>query len=160
VCISSDRRTDDRLEALGRLHTDNDRRARILVADDEPSIRTLITRILVRSDMEVDSAVDGQDAIDKLDHASYDALVLDLMMPRVDGAGVLEHLRRTRPGMQDRTVLVTAFPQTAIERLGTTCRVLTKPFDVAVLIAMVRECVDSPNRARESEPGTQSIENR
>ncbi len=65
---------------------------RVLVADDDPAIRTLVARIFVRRGYDVACASDGADAIQKLDHDPFDLLVLDLMMPRVDGVGVINHL--------------------------------------------------------------------
>jgi CheY-like chemotaxis protein len=114
---------------------------KILVADDEPSIRTLITRFLVRQDFEVDPVNDGAEAIERLDHHSYDALVLDLMMPRVDGFGVLKHIHETNPDMASRTVVVTAFPKTAATELHEPCRVLSKPFDLNDLLDAIEECL-------------------
>jgi CheY-like chemotaxis protein len=121
---------------------------RVLVADDEASIRVLIARVLSRHGYEVVEAEDGQDAIDKLQAGTYDALVLDLMMPRVDGFGVLDHLIRNRPDMMERTVVATAYPRTAVrERLHQVCQVISKPFEIEALLASVAECVAS-NAAR------------
>jgi CheY-like chemotaxis protein len=127
---------------------------RILVADDEPSVRALIARVLRRQGHEVDEAVDGQDAIDKLRTDGYDALVLDLMMPRVDGFGVIEHLVEHSPRMVEKTVVTTAFPRTAIGgRLHHVCHVIAKPFELATLVSSVQDCVDAPTET-ESEPGS------
>jgi CheY-like chemotaxis protein len=114
---------------------------RVLVVDDEESIRLLITRGLQRDGFTIVQAKDGQDAIEQLDATPFDAMVLDLMMPRVDGFGVIDHLITKQPRMVDKTVVVTAFPKTAAkERLHHVCSVLTKPFDLPELIAVVREC--------------------
>ena len=74
---------------------------RVLVADDETSIRTLVSKVLKRAGFEPVEAFDGQDAIEHLDREQYDVLVLDLMMPRVDGFGVVEHLIETKPEMME-----------------------------------------------------------
>ena len=114
---------------------------RVLVADDEDSIRLLLLRGLSRAGFEMREARDGQDAIEQLDAGDFDALVLDLMMPRVDGFGVVEHLMETKPGMVGKTVVVTAFPNAAArERLDQLCCVLSKPFEMSELIAMVETC--------------------
>lgn len=114
---------------------------RVLVADDEDSIRLLLIRGLRRAGFEMSEARDGQEAIEKLDAGDFDALVLDLMMPRVDGFAVVNHLIATKPHMIERTVVVTAFPKTAaLERLHHLCSVLSKPFEMTELIAAVREC--------------------
>lgn len=114
---------------------------RILIADDESSIRLLVSRVLKRAGFDPVEATDGQDAIEHLDSGEYDALVLDLMMPRVDGFGVVDHLIETRPRMMEKTVVMTAFPKAAArERLHHLCCIISKPFEVAELITLVREC--------------------
>ncbi|HET8796771.1 MAG TPA: response regulator [Thermoanaerobaculia bacterium] len=113
----------------------------VLVADDEDAIRVMVSRLLRRAGFQTVEAVDGQDAIEKLDAGRFDAVVLDLMMPRVDGFGVVEHLIDTKPDMMEKTVVITAFPKTAArERLHHLCSILTKPFEVDELVTLVREC--------------------
>ncbi|MGZ7081107.1 MAG: response regulator transcription factor, partial [Thermoanaerobaculia bacterium] len=65
---------------------------RILVVDDDESIRTMIVRILSRENFHVDSARDGFEAIEMLAKEDYTTILLDLMMPRVDGLQVLRFL--------------------------------------------------------------------
>ncbi len=114
---------------------------RVLVADDEDSIRLLVTRVLRRAGFETAEADDGQAAIETLDREHFDAVVLDLMMPRVDGFGVIEHVIATNPRMVEKIVVVTAFPKAAAQqRLHHLCCILSKPFDADELIAVVREC--------------------
>lgn len=126
----------------GRLMTETTP-CRVLVVEDEEAIRTLVVRLLRRSGFDPVEAEDGQDAIEQLEAGSFDAIVLDLMMPRVDGFGVVNHLLETRPLMIEKTVVVTAFPQAAAkERLHHVCHVLSKPFDTAELIEAVKQCVD------------------
>lgn len=114
---------------------------RVLVVDDDAAIRTLVGRVLDRAGFTPVSAVDGQDAIEQLDGAKFDAMVLDLMMPRVDGFGVVDHLIDTQPHMMEKTVVMTAFPKAAAkERLHHLCSIISKPFEVTELIALVRDC--------------------
>lgn len=116
---------------------------RVLIADDESSIRLLVSRVLKRAGFDPTEAVDGQDAIEHLDAGPYDALVLDLMMPRVDGFGVVDHLIETQPRMMEKTVVMTAFPKAAAkERLHHLCCIVSKPFEVAELISLVRQCAE------------------
>jgi CheY-like chemotaxis protein len=70
------------------------RAKRILVVDDEEDVQLLVCRILRDVGYDVDSASDGGEAIEKISARRPDLLVLDLMMPGIDGWGVLEHLRR------------------------------------------------------------------
>lgn len=67
---------------------------RILVVDDEEDVQVLVCRILRDVGYEVDAASDGGEAIEKMAVHRPDLLVLDLMMPGIDGWGVLDHLRR------------------------------------------------------------------
>lgn len=114
---------------------------RVLVADDEDAIRTLVSRMLTRAGFDAVQASDGQHAIERLDAGTFDAVVLDLMMPRVDGFGVVEHLIETQLRMMDKTVVMTAFPKAAAkERLHHLCCIISKPFDMDELIQVVRDC--------------------
>jgi CheY-like chemotaxis protein len=114
---------------------------RVLVVDDEDAIRMLVHRVLQRSGYELVDASDGREAIDRLDVEQFDAVVLDLMMPRVDGFGVVEHLINTQPRMVEKIVVMTAFPRAAAkERLHQICCVLSKPFEISELLAAVKEC--------------------
>lgn len=115
---------------------------RVLVVDDEDSIRNLVTRVLGRAGFDTVPAVDGAAAIECLDASQFDAMVLDLMMPHVDGFGVVDHLVETQPRMVEKTVVVTAFPNAAIQqRLHHVCCVLAKPFELDALMSAVNECI-------------------
>ena len=113
----------------------------VLVADDEDAIRMLVTRMLHRAGFDVAQARDGQDAIELLSVRDFDALVLDLMMPRVDGFGIVEHLIDHKPRMMEKTIVMTAFPKAAArERLHQLCCIVSKPFEMNELIQLVRDC--------------------
>lgn len=102
----------------------------------------LIGRVLRREGFDTVEAADGADAIARLEEGRrFDAVVLDLMMPRVDGFGVVEHLIATDPRMLEKVVVTTAYPKAAAkERLHHLCTIMTKPFDVAELVKHVRIC--------------------
>jgi CheY-like chemotaxis protein len=115
---------------------------RVLVAEDDAPVRVLMHHMLTRSGFQVETAVDGEDAIEKLTSEKFDGLVLDLMMPRTDGFGVLQHLVKNNPNMIARTVVATAYPRDAAKaQLTEVCRVIIKPFDATQLVEAVRECV-------------------
>ena len=116
---------------------------RVLVVDDEESIRILIQRLLSKHGFLVETASDGGVALDKLAKEKYDALVLDLMMPRVDGFTVLRQLIETNPELVSKTIVATAYPRDVARRqLNEVCRVIIKPFDTSQLVEAVRECVE------------------
>jgi two-component system alkaline phosphatase synthesis response regulator PhoP len=67
---------------------------RVLIVDDDDPIRTMVERVLRRARFDVGSARDGYEAIEKLARNDYRAILLDLMMPRIDGLGVLHFLEK------------------------------------------------------------------
>ena len=68
----------------------DEKETRVLVADDDQSIRQLLCTIVRRERLEVDCVSDGQEAIDHLREHDYSVILLDLMMPRVDGFAVID----------------------------------------------------------------------
>ena len=77
---------------------------KILVVDDDDAIRTMVERVLTRENFNVDQARDGFEAIEKIAKNDYATILLDLMMPRVDGLGVIRFLEERRPG--DHSVII------------------------------------------------------
>ena len=118
----------------------NEDRRRVLVVDDDEAIRTMVERVLRREKFDVDSARDGFEAIDKLARNDYHAILLDLMMPRIDGLGVLDFLRDHRPELGRNVIVMTANVPAATEavRAGRISRVLSKPFDLQELLQSVQ----------------------
>ncbi|HYS54426.1 MAG TPA: response regulator [Thermoanaerobaculia bacterium] len=115
---------------------------RVLVVDDEEPIRILIQRLLSKHGYSVETAQDGASAIDKIAHEDFDAVVLDLMMPRIDGFTVLRQLIDLNPDLVSRTVVATAYPKDVASRqLDEVCQVIIKPFDTLELVSAVEECV-------------------
>ena len=116
-------------------------KGRILVVDDDDAIRRMVERVLRRERYDVDSARDGFEAIEKLSQHDYGTILLDLMMPRVDGHGVLRFLETTIP-TPPRVIIMTA----NVHQAGDTAqakpvfRVLSKPFDIHQLVSHVEEC--------------------
>lgn len=107
---------------------------RVLVVDDEPAIRALVAKIVERAGLAVDIARDGAEAIAKLDETHYTVMVIDLMMPIIDGYGVVDHLRE-RGGHRPAIIVITAGDSAAIRRLDGSMvhSVIRKPFDIDVL---------------------------
>ena len=114
---------------------------RVLVVDDDDAIRTMVERVLRREKFVVDCARDGFEAIEKLSNNDYATILLDLMMPRVDGHGVLRFLVTDRNSSQPAVIIMTANVQSAedVDALPVKC-VLPKPFDIRKLVDHVREC--------------------
>ena len=114
---------------------------RVLVVEDDDVIRQLITVNLELEGFEVIAAVDGQDALDKVEAANPDVVTLDVMMPRLDGWATAEKLRENPATANLKIVLLSARAQEADlqrgERIGVDAY-LTKPFDPDELIEVVR----------------------
>ena len=117
---------------------------RALVVDDDDPIRTMLAKVVERQNLAVDTARDGVEAIDRLDKdGDYDLIVLDLMMPRVDGYGVLKHLEAHHPDKLPCTIIASAVPESEIlKRFDLPVfRIHAKPFDMARLISDIHECL-------------------
>src|ERR1700712_6098465 len=69
---------------------------RLLLVEDEPDLLNGLVRALRRASYSVDTAEDGEDGLFKAQSVEYDAIVLDVMLPRLDGWAVLEKLRETK----------------------------------------------------------------
>jgi CheY-like chemotaxis protein len=126
---------------------------KILVADDEPAIRALVAKIIERSGLVVDTAGDGVEAIEMIDRNDYAVIVIDLMMPRVDGFGVIEHLRaagRSKPAV----IVATAADPVSLRKLDsvTVHSIVRKPFEIDMLGDLVTAAAASIERERELHP--------
>jgi len=112
----------------------------VLVVDDDVAIRTLVTRVFTRRGDKVQSAVDGDAAIDCLKHNAFDLVVLDLMMPRTDGFGVLSYLS-TLDGSRPQVIVMTAAVPGLVDKVPAdkVVGVLGKPFDLQTLVTLAEK---------------------
>jgi two-component system response regulator (stage 0 sporulation protein F) len=120
-------------------------RKRALVVDDDDPIRTMLVKVVERQNLDVDTARDGVEAIEKIDQDGYAVIVLDLMMPRVDGFGVLRHMQEHHPEKLHCTIIASAVPESEIlKRFEVPVyRIHAKPFDMARLIEDIKDCTVS-----------------
>ncbi|MGH9386856.1 MAG: response regulator [Vicinamibacterales bacterium] len=113
-----------------------DGRPRVLVADDESSIREVLSKTLALAEYDVETAPDGRAALDRLRLGRYDLLIADLKMPGLDGLTLIREARRFKADLP--IIIITGFPteSSAIEavNLGVS-GYLTKPFRVAQVLA-------------------------
>jgi DNA-binding response OmpR family regulator len=113
----------------------------VLIADDDPAMRTLVTTIMKSQGFDVAEAVDGLDALDQAQRLAPAIMLLDMDMPRLDGFGVLEALRRRLAGRAVPVVVVTVHDDPATEtrciELGAE-DYLTKPIQPSSLVVRVR----------------------
>ena len=112
---------------------------RILLAEDERSLSRAVTALLERNHYSVDAVYDGQEALAFLDGGNYDALILDIMMPKLDGLEVLRRLRQQ--GNPIPVLMLTAKSEVEDKVTGLDMGAndyLTKPFSTAELMARIR----------------------
>lgn len=112
---------------------------RLLLAEDERSISRAVAAILEKNHYSVDTVYDGQEALDSLAAGNYDALILDIMMPKLDGITVLKEIRAK--GNRIPVLLLTAKSEVDDKVLGLDSGAndyLTKPFDARELMARIR----------------------
>ena len=117
----------------------SDRPPRILLADDEQSIQTLLSYPLQKDGYEVVRASDGREALARFAEQTFDLVVLDVMMPRMDGLEVCRRLRGARPGMPILMLTARGSEDDKVRGLGEGADdYVTKPFSARELLARVR----------------------
>lgn len=103
---------------------------RALIVEDDPAIRRLVEKLLTRHHVAIDTANDGKQAIEKLRGTRYSVIVLDLMVPEVNGFEVIDFMKRE--SMHTPVAVVSAVSQQALTKLDLDIvkLVISKPFDV------------------------------
>jgi two-component system sensor histidine kinase RpfC len=118
---------------------------RVLIADDQPANRTVLTRILERAGHKVQQACDGEEALDQLELDNVDLAIVDMHMPRLSGLDVLRQLRYMQAGGRRTPVIVLSADATAqaareAEEAGAPA-FLTKPVMVARLLETIADLI-------------------
>jgi chemosensory pili system protein ChpA (sensor histidine kinase/response regulator) len=114
---------------------------RILVVDDDDAIRALLMTVLRRRGYRADSARNGVDALERLALCRYALVVLDLMMPRMNGYEVLDHLGTLAGDMRPFVLVLTAGLQPKKFDTSYVVGMLQKPFDIELLLDTVAGCL-------------------
>lgn len=112
---------------------------RLLLAEDEQALSKALTAILERNNYSVDAVYDGEVALEYLQADNYDGVILDIMMPKIDGISVLKNLRSKGNGIP--VLLLTAKSEVDDKVLGLDAGAndyLTKPFHSRELLARIR----------------------
>jgi two-component system response regulator (stage 0 sporulation protein F) len=116
----------------------------VLVVEDDPNVRFLVTSVLEGSGFTVDAASNGAEALSKMHTVTPDAIVLDLWMPVMNGLDFLRELRRTSP---DRLIPVLAISARGTDVTARSLGVeafLAKPFDLTALVGTVCDLIATP----------------
>jgi DNA-binding NtrC family response regulator len=117
-----------------------DKHARILIVDDDESIRKTLKAILEDDGYTVDSAASGKEAIQKANETVYNVALLDIRLPDMEGVELLKLMKDSVP--RTRKIMVTGYPsmQNAISAVNKNADAyLVKPVDVEKLLATVKE---------------------
>jgi adenylate cyclase len=141
-------------------HSGN-RTGRLLIVDDESSNRELLRRWLARSGYEVSEASGGRAALQMIEDQTFDLVLLDVMMPDIDGIETLEAIRRTRSVSELPVIMATALAGSddtvsALERGANDY--VTKPFDHGVVAARIHTQLALRAAAHEIETLAQQLE--
>jgi two-component system alkaline phosphatase synthesis response regulator PhoP/two-component system response regulator VicR len=133
---------------------------KILAVDDERHIVRLVQVNLERAGYQVVTAFDGKDALEKVESENPDLVVLDVMMPYMDGFEVLQHLRKNQSTRELPVIMLTAKAQDADVfrgwQSGVDCY-LTKPFNPMELISFVKRIFKSLEDGSGDAPNTYNI---
>ena len=115
---------------------------KILLAEDEVDLNNVVTRYLKKNGYSVDSVLDGEEALDYLEYGEYDLVILDIMMPKVDGFEVIKKLRDK--GNHTSVLMLTARDSADDKVKGLDLGAddyIVKPFDFNELLARIRAVV-------------------
>lgn len=112
---------------------------RILLAEDEKSLSRAVVALLEKNNYSADAVYNGEDALAYLEAGNYDALILDIMMPKMDGLEVLRRLRQQGNAIPVLMLTARAEVEDKVAGLDTGANdYLTKPFSTAELMARIR----------------------
>ena len=116
---------------------ENERRAKILVADDEETVRNILKKFFTGKNYDVEIAASGREAIEKLGSYDPNILLLDLQMPDMNGEEVLRHIDENN--LKVGVIIITGHPGTIKDKklLNKTYDYIVKPFDLDYLNSTV-----------------------
>ena len=122
---------------------------RVLVADDEASVRDLLVRVLGNAGHDVVAVESGEAALLRLARESFDILVVDKNLPGMDGLDVMRLVRSHHPHL--RAIMITAYPTPASEQVALNLGVhsyVTKPFGIVTIVSAVDEAIRAGRAGR------------
>lgn len=126
------------------MNTDAVRR-RILVVDDDLAIRVLLEAVLTRMGFTTDLAEDGEKGLGAIEQKGiYDLILLDLMMPNINGYEFLSRIEQMEPADRPHIIVFTAAGQRGVEKIppNAVCNSILKPFDLHSFIDLIGSCIE------------------
>jgi adenylate cyclase len=127
----------------------------ILIVESDPSVQVLLAAIVRNNHLQPVIAADGTSALMWLSAEEFDVVLLDLLLPRLNGMDVLRHVADSMPLLLDRIIVVTAAPESLYRdcpMVADTRRVLPKPVELEVLEEELLECYADRLRDAERKP--------
>jgi DNA-binding response OmpR family regulator len=115
----------------------------VLIVEDDLAIQRLLTAVMVRNGLTSVVAADGREALALLATDDFGAIVLDLLLPEVNGFDVLRQLAVTKPAMLERTIILTAASERTYRNsphIRSARALFRKPFDLGKLQQEVMDC--------------------
>lgn len=126
---------------------------RILVIDDDLAIRVLLQAVLKRMKFDVELAEDGAAGLEKLQRdGGYDLILLDLMMPRLNGYEFIEEISQRQPEHRPHMIVFTAAGKRGVDKIpaNSVCNSILKPFDLDTFIGIIGECLNKTHATASS----------
>lgn len=123
---------------------------RALVVEDDHATVTLLEAVLARESIACDHAGDGAAALQKIAGNEYGAVVLDLLLPNLNSLDILRDVRKNRPALLPRIIVITAAADPLwrdCEEVGMVRCVLRKPLEIRELVMHVRGCLAATTSA-------------
>lgn len=121
---------------------------KILLVDDDDFVRGFCTEMLVSAGYEIETSIDGMDAIDKLKTSVYDLVISDIIMPRLDGIGLYACIVKEYAYLKDRFLFITGGIRGDIEPAeifpSLTGRIIKKPFNIGEFLKIVESIISVP----------------
>jgi CheY-like chemotaxis protein len=118
---------------------------KILVIDDDLAIRVLLQAVLKRMRFEVELAEDGAVGLEKVrQNGTFDLILLDLMMPRVNGYEFIDRITADYPDQRPHIIVFTAAGKRGVDKIppDAVCNSILKPFDLEKFIEMISDCLN------------------
>jgi DNA-binding NtrC family response regulator len=117
-------------------------RRKALVVEDDAATRELLRRLVQSQECDVDEAANGEVAVELIDRNDYGVVLLDLVLPRMSGADVLDHVYATNPPLLERIIVVTGLNIEEVRKLfPTVCNALPKPVIPQRLVDSIHKCL-------------------
>ena len=117
---------------------------KILVIDDDLAIRVLLQAVLRRMKFDVELAEDGAVGLEKVrKDGTFDLILLDLMMPRLNGYEFIERITQEMPNNRPHIIVFTAAGKRGVEKIpaNAVCNSILKPFDLERFIELISDCI-------------------